>query len=112
MFGNQSKTYLERLVRQGNNNPICIGKEILSVSTIKSLTIPSGATYCEIRVESSNTATPALRYWMDGSTPTASEGMPLSNLDLMDILNAQNMVNFKVIQTGAGTHTLSIQYYK
>ena len=32
MFGNQSKSYLEKLVRQGANSPVCIGHETLVVS--------------------------------------------------------------------------------
>jgi len=38
--------------------------------------------------------------------------MALNNLDLFDITDYQNLVNFQVIQTGAGTHTLHITYYK
>jgi len=44
--------------------------------------------------------------------PTASDGMALNHLDFFDIDNGTNMVNFRVIRTTGGTHTLHIQYYK
>lgn len=110
-FGNQSKTYLEQLVRQGNNSPICVGYEKLSISTVKSLTIPDNANFCQIALES-DVSDVAVRYNTSGDTPTSTDGMPLANLDRDYISSRENMVRFKAIQTGAGTHTLHIEYFK
>ena len=109
MFGNQSKSYLAEIAKVLSNTAVCIGKEQLTVSTVKSLTIPTEANYCEIAVES-DVADVALRYYISGDVPTASDGMPLQNLERFEITNAQNMTLFQIIQTGAGTHTLHIQY--
>lgn len=113
-FGNQSKSYLEKLVTQGFNNPKAIGYEKLSVGgTAVSLSPPAGTTYCDISLESSNTTSVAVRYLMlgDKTLPTSTDGKPLSNSLEFDILDYQNIINFRAIQTAAGTHTLHIQYY-
>lgn len=109
--GDQSKKYLAQLVKSAINTAVCIGYESITVSTIQELTIPAEATYCEIAVESDLTVV-ALRYTMTSTVPTAAIGMPLSAVDRFDIANTENMRNFSVIQTGAGTHTLHIQYFK
>jgi len=114
LYGNQSKSYLSDLLKLGNNSFKAIGYENLSVNSasVFTPTIPTGTKYMEIRVESSVTATVAMRYLITGGTPTAANGMALNHLDLFDITDAQNIQNFKVIRTGAGTHNLHITYYK
>jgi len=89
------------------------GNQTLSItSSVKSLTIPENARYAFIQVESTNTSD-ALRYWVDGSYPTASTGIVRGNLDCFDIVEAQNLVGFKVIAgTGGGTTHINVQYYK
>lgn len=81
--------------------------------TAQSLTVPSGALYCEIRVESATTTGIIMYYLMLGSTtlPTASTGMPLTYLDLFDINTGDDIVNFRVIAV-SGVHQLNVQYYK
>jgi len=113
-FGNQSKSYLDQLLRQARYNVIAIGYQQLTVAgTAVALTVPDGATYAMIEVESDLT-TPAIRYLELGNTtlPTASTGIRRSNLDGMDITGRPNLENFRAIQIGAGTHKLNIQYYK
>lgn len=109
----QSKNTLYRLLSEKDS--VAIGYEKLSVTdTVKSLTIPSEATYAELRLESDVTASVPVRYLILGNDtlPTSSNGMALNHLDFFDIDNRTNLVNFRVVRTTAGTHTLHVQYYK
>ncbi len=86
-FGNQSKSYLDQLLRQQRYNLTAIGYQQLVVGgTAVALTVPADATYALIEVESDLT-TPAIRYLELGNTtlPTASTGIRRSNLDGVDI---------------------------
>lgn len=115
-FGNQSKSYLSELVRLNKYNLIAFSYQKLDVSTagVKNLTVPSGAKYAEISAESSVTATVPMRYKLlgAGSLPTASDGHAITHLLVFDISGKPNLDNFRVIQTGAGSHYLHITYYK
>ncbi len=113
-YGNQSKSYLDQLLRHQKYNVTAIGYQQLTVGAeAVNLTIPDGATYAMIEVESDLT-TPAIRYLELGDTtlPTASTGIRRSNLDGMDITGRPNLENFRAIQVGAGTHKLNVVYYK
>lgn len=94
---------------------IALGYQQLTVTgaSAQSLTVPTGATYCEIRVESATTTGIIMYYLLLGTTtlPTTSTGMPLAYLDLFDITGGDNIVNFRVIAV-SGSHKLNIQYYK
>ena len=115
-FGNQSKSYLQELVRLNKYNLLEFSYEKLDVSTagVKNLTVPNGAKYAEISAESSVTATVPMRYKLLGtsSLPTASDGHAITHLLVFDISGKPNLDNFRVIQTGAGTNTLHVTYYK
>ena len=112
-FGNQSKSYLSNLERIAKYNLLAYAYQKLTVGgTAVSLTVPLDAKYADISVESSNTSTVAIRYLITGGIPTATDGKPLNHLTEFDIQGQPNLINFKAIQTGAGTHTLHIQYYK
>lgn len=113
-FGNQSKSYLSKILRHDTNAFKAFSYQNLSISSAAVFTpsIPDGTKYMEIRVESSVTASVPLRYLITGGNPTSTDGMALNHLDLLDITDAQNIQNFKVIRTGAGTHNLHITYYK
>lgn len=89
-------------------------KLVVSGASAQALTVPSEASYAEIRVESSVTASIPLRYLMLGAAtePTTTDGLALSHLDFFDIPNGDNIRNFRVIEVTAGTHTLHVQYYK
>ena len=109
-----SKSYLKELVRLNNYDLVAIGYQQLTVSgTAVSLTIPTNTRYARIQVESS-IATPAIRFLQLGdiNLPTASTGVIRSNLDVFDIAGNQNLINFRAIQVGAGTHKLNIEYFK
>lgn len=111
-----SKSYLRELVRINKFNLTAFAYEALDVSSAgaKSLTVPTGAVYAEIRVESSVTLGIVLRYLMLGANtlPTSTVGLSLSNLDYFDITGYPNLLNFRVILTQAGTHTVHVQYYR
>lgn len=113
-FGNQSKSYLSELTRLTKHNLIACGYQQLTVSSAAvSLTLPIDATHALIEVESS-IATPAIRYLELGNItlPTATTGIRRSTLDIISIIGRSNLINFRAIQIGAGTHNLNIQYYK
>lgn len=113
-FGNQSKSYLDQLLRQQRYNLTAIGYQQLVVGgTAVALTVPAGATYALIEVESDLT-TPAIRYLELGdlTLPTASTGIRRSNLDGVDIEGRPNLENFRAIQISAGTHKLNVVYYR
>jgi hypothetical protein len=78
--------------------------------TVAKLTVPTNAKYALIVPESSATGT-AIRYWLDGSIPTTTEGIPRGNLDAFDIVEKQNLENFRITQAQAGTHNLQVQYF-
>ena len=114
LFGNQSKSFLAELVRLNKYNLLAFSYQKLTVSSsVVSLTVPADAKYALISVESSIT-TPAIRYLEigDKTPPSATDGIVRSNLDAFDVTGYPNLINFRAIQVGAGTHTLHIQYYK
>lgn len=111
---NQGVTEIVRAIRY-NPNLVAFGYQKLTVTggTAQSLTVPTGALYAEIRVESATTTGILMRYLLLGATtlPTTTDGLALSYLDLFDINNGDNVANFRVIAV-SGSHTLHIQYYK
>lgn len=110
---NQSTTEIVRAIRF-NPTLVAFGYQKLTVTgaTAQALTVPTGAIYAEISVESATTSGIIMRYLMiSGTNPTTTDGMPLSYLTLFDITNGDNVANFKVIAV-SGSHTLHIQYYK
>ena len=112
MFGNQSKSYLEKIARQGANSPVCIGHETLVVSgTAQSLVGNANATDAIIQIQST-VATTAVRYWEDGTAPTSSAGFSQGNGAVIELTNQQNIVNFKIIKETAGTTSIVVSYYK
>jgi len=114
-FGSdQAKSLLRELLQITRYNLVACGYQKLTIDgTVKSLTVPDGARYSLIVLQSSIT-TPAIRYLElgDKTQPTATDGIPRSDLDALDVQGYQNLVNFRATQIAAGTHTLHIQYYK
>ena len=115
---NQSKEFLETLLSYTKYNKKAIGWQSLTVdATVAgvSLTIPANATYALIVVESTVTSGSVIRYLECGNTittVTSTVGIPRAHLDAFDVQGAENLTNFRAIQVTAGTHQLSIQYYK
>jgi hypothetical protein len=91
----------------------CVGFETLSVTTsAKPLaSIPATATSAIIQVEST-IITDAIRFREDGVAPTNTVGMFASNGDKFDLISAQSLQSFRVIQGTAGTTQLNVSYYK
>jgi len=113
LYSDISKEFLRILVQNAKNSFKAFAYEKLSIGAVaSSLTVPSGTKYAEIRLESSVTSSVPVRYLLTGVAPTTTDGMALNNLDLFDITDYQNIINFKAIQTTAGTHTLHVTYYK
>lgn len=114
VYSDQSKQYINELVKLTKKNLIAIGYQQLTVAgTAVGLTVPAEANYAIVEVESSIT-TPAIRYLELGNKtlPTSSTGIRRSELDAIDVSGYQNLINFRAIQISAGTHVLNIQYYK
>lgn len=83
------------------------GKETLSVpgSATGFANIPNGTTKAVITIE-----TAQIRYWVDGSNPTSSDGH-LSNIGDAIVLDSPGQVyNFKAYGVG-GTAKLQISYF-
>jgi hypothetical protein len=71
--------------------------------TANSLTVPANTSYGKIV-----SSTAAVRYTTDGTTPSATVGMPLTNGTMYDILGPAMLAAFKAY--GASTATLDIEY--
>jgi hypothetical protein len=90
-----------------------VGKQVLTVSsTAVGFTLP---TTVQIRavyfsVEYATATTDTLRFWVDGSTPDASNGMLLYNGDTVEILNVDAINNFKAIRV-TNDMKIMITYY-
>lgn len=113
-YSDQVKDYLKQLLQLTRYNLVACGYQKLTVAgAAVSLTIPTDARYALVVLQS-NITTPAIRYLElgGGTLPTATDGIPRSDLDAFDIQGAQNLTNFRAIQVGAGVHTLHIQYYR
>lgn len=92
----------------------CVGFEQITVtSTAKNLnpTVCSQTPRYAIMALESDVTGVAVRYLLTGSVPTASVGMPKSNLSSWDVISTQDIVRFKIIQAQVGTHTLNVEYY-
>jgi hypothetical protein len=91
----------------GPNAPLA-GKSqyALAVSSATSLTVPSGATYAVVCAEGAN-----VRYTVDGTTPTASTGMPLLQNSCISLQNAATLNKFQAIQQSS-TATIDVSYYQ
>jgi len=94
-------------------NQICVGFETLTVTTgaLQLASIPADASGAIIQVES-DVLTDAIRYREDGTAPTAKVGKFKANADEFELIGAQSLQQFKVIQGSAGTTQLNISYYK
>jgi hypothetical protein len=113
VFGTQNLWYLKELVRATRNSYRALSYQQLVVAgTAVALTVPAEAVYALISLESDATGV-AIRFLELGAKtlPTTTTGIGRSNLDAWDVIDTSNLINFRVVQTQAGTHTLNIQYY-
>jgi len=115
IYGNQSKSYLEQLVQNALNSFKAFAYEKITVdATVKSLTIPDGARYAQMVLESSIVAPDnAARYLLTKTTAVSSaEGFPLPNGSVIDVTDYANLQGFQITRVAAGTTYLYVQYYK
>ena len=104
--------YLTKLLQVFINDVNAIGNQtIVASGTAQSLTPTTGATKALIQVESA-VATASIRYWEDGTAPTSSVGMLHLNGSVIELTTAENIRNFKFIQSVAGSIQLNITFYK
>lgn len=89
-------------------------KLVIDGASAQALTVPTEASYAEIRLESDVTSSIPVRYLMLGATtpPTTTDGLALNHLDFFDVPDGDNLRNLRFIEASNGVHTLHIQYYK
>jgi hypothetical protein len=114
-MGDQIKQYTKELVNLTRKTVTAFYYEKISVDgTVKSLTVPDGATYAEIQLDSTATGA-AIRVLMlgtAGTQPSTTDGLGYRDGTFWDVTGYQNLLNFRVTRAQAGTHTLYIQYFK
>jgi hypothetical protein len=112
-YGNQSKSYLEQLLKQSLNSVKSIGYEQITIgASISKLNPPAGTTYALLVLESSVVGI-AARILQNTSIPVASGvGIPLSDKAVLEIFDFSNVDGFQIIQETAGTTKLNIEYFK
>ena len=90
-------------------------QQITATTAVQALTVPDKARYALISVESDVT-TRSIRYWENGSLPSASVGIIKTNGDTFDVTGANNLANFRFILDTLGAAStvtkINIQYYK
>ena len=102
-------TELKNLLREKiTSTGKAIGVEKLTVSTtavaVSLAAIPTGANYALITVEGD-----AMRYYIDGTSPTATDGLKRVDGDTIDLASELDIANFEVISLGSTV--LQIQYF-
>lgn len=113
-FGNQSKSYLDLLVRYGLNSPKSFAFEQITVdSTVQSLTIPDGAKYAICVLESDASSGSVARMLQNKSTPVSSSvGIPVNNGSIFEISDYANLNGFQITEIASHTTILNVEYFK
>mgnify|MGYP003333299897 FL=1 len=114
IFGNQSKSYLEGLLRKAINDYVAFSYEKIKLSNggISYLTIPDGAKYAELIIESDGSGDVARYLNTFQSTIDLTHGIPLSNGSTFDISMTENLTNFQIVGITGDLTYLHVQYYK
>ena len=80
------------------------------------LTVPEEAISAFIYVEVDEMATnknKALRYKLNGTTPTYESGIPLGDGDRLELIGKENLNNFQAVSIEEyNVHYLRVQYFK
>lgn len=92
-----------------NNKNYAISHEVLTVTSLISLTVPVNANYALLTVEASTNAD-GIRFWVDGTAPTSTDGILRKDGSGFDIKSLQNLRNFRAIGVNAGA-IVQVQYY-
>ena len=87
--------------------PIASSSAVLSVSTssVGLSSPPDAATKARVQVLTAN-----IRFWVDGSTPTASQGVQAGPGHVI-ILYRTEIDNFKAIREGGTDSSLQVSYF-
>ncbi len=106
---------LTKLLQIASTGWRAIGHETITLSTagVYSLTVPDQARYALMVIEETgSTGTQKIvRFWEDGSNPTASDGIARGDMDAWDVISYSNLKDFKIIRVTAAAHKLFVQYY-
>ena len=81
-------------------------QQLTADATARALTVPTSANRCVI---TSQTAT--YRWRDDGTDPTSTVGMPITNGQTLTLEDAASMAAFKAIRTTGTSAVLNISYY-
>ena len=110
---------LLNVISASSAGKMCIGSETIQVtSSVKHLTVPEGATSADMTLECSGGSTDpnvAMRYTLDGKTPSAAIsgiGMPIGDYDTIEISNGSNLTGMRFISADGVTKYLKVIYYK
>jgi hypothetical protein len=97
MGANNSQTNLEKIVRALTYDATAFANQTITLTngTVASLTVPAGT----------------IRYWLDGSTPTSSQGIKRIAETAFDINGADDIKNFKCFPSGTSL-VLNVQYFR
>jgi len=81
-------------------------KETITVGSTAVGFTSSKITNCKVAFCTLDPDGGAIRYWIDGSTPTATSGHYVAAGDSFTIVGTNNIRNFKAIRVGADDGTL------
>ena len=108
-----SEETLKKILSFSQSDYTAISYEAITIgSSVSVLTIPDGARYAKMILESNATGN-AIR-WLETNqtTVTASVGMPLDAGGSLDVAGYANLAGFQVIKDQAGTTVLHVAYFK
>lgn len=110
---NTTEEYLRKILSKSLNSYKSFAYEAITVNgTLSTLTVPVGAMYADMILESTATGT-AARFLQNKSVAvTSTVGMPLSAGSVLDVTDFANLNGFQIIKDQAGTTVLHVQYYK
>ncbi len=106
-ISNQGLTVLNKIYASIYNKGVAIGNETVSIGSLTSLTVPTTqeVNYCKIYVGDG-----PISYWLDGSIPTASEGLVVAMGGTIEIYGTTNIERFKCVAV-SDTPVLQVQYF-
>lgn len=113
-FGNQSKSYLSKALSNSLNDFKAFAYEAIDIdSTVKRLTVPDGARYAQLTIESDNTTAVVARFLRNTSIVVSTTvGLGLYNGTILDITDYANLNGFQITEGAIATTTLRVEYFK
>lgn len=106
---------LRKLLTKITTSNKAISHEVVTFNSgsIFKLTVPDQARYalCVLEEVGATGSSKLIRYYLDGSNPTTSDGITRGDMDAFDIAGYSNLKDFKAIKVGGGNHTLTVQYF-